>query len=425
MRTTRAGRRSRADRRPKGSAAVASATLPPLPMRICLLYDCLFPWTVGGAERWYRNLAERLAAEGHDVTYLTPRCSGTRPSRRGSRASRSSPSPAPTSSTGPTATGAIGPPLRFGRGRAAATCCATAPTTTSCTPRRSRTSRCWPPGSRAAGTASGSWSTGTRSGRATTGASYLGPRRRRRRPRGPARLRAAAPARLLLQPPAPRPPARGGPALDARRSSRASTPATLTPPEPNDAEPGRRLRRAATSPRSARRAVPPAVALARERGAPELRRGGLRRRARARRRSSAPSTTRACAASSARPGSSTTTSSRRALRARAVPRAALSSREGYGMVVVEASAEGHAVDRRARPRQRRGRARRGRRQRRRRRLGLARGPGRGDPARPRRRPGAARVDLRVVRRATRERLSLERSLRTVVEAYARWDRARA
>ncbi|MGO8905171.1 MAG: glycosyltransferase family 4 protein [Solirubrobacteraceae bacterium] len=42
-------------------------------MRICILYDCLFPYTVGGAERWYRNLAERLAAEGHEVTYLTLR----------------------------------------------------------------------------------------------------------------------------------------------------------------------------------------------------------------------------------------------------------------------------------------------------------------------------------------------------------------
>ena len=36
------------------------------PMRICLVYDCLFPHTVGGAERWYRSLAERLAADGHD-----------------------------------------------------------------------------------------------------------------------------------------------------------------------------------------------------------------------------------------------------------------------------------------------------------------------------------------------------------------------
>jgi len=42
-------------------------------MRICLVYDCLFPYTVGGAERWYRNLAQRLAADGHDVTYLTLR----------------------------------------------------------------------------------------------------------------------------------------------------------------------------------------------------------------------------------------------------------------------------------------------------------------------------------------------------------------
>jgi glycosyltransferase involved in cell wall biosynthesis len=42
-------------------------------MRICIVYDCLFPYTVGGGERWYRNLAERLAQEGHEVTYLTLR----------------------------------------------------------------------------------------------------------------------------------------------------------------------------------------------------------------------------------------------------------------------------------------------------------------------------------------------------------------
>jgi glycosyltransferase involved in cell wall biosynthesis len=44
-----------------------------LAMRVCLIYDCLFPHTVGGAERWYRSLAERLAADGHQVTYLTLR----------------------------------------------------------------------------------------------------------------------------------------------------------------------------------------------------------------------------------------------------------------------------------------------------------------------------------------------------------------
>ena len=42
-------------------------------MRICVVYDCLFPYTVGGAERWYRNVVERLAADGHEVTYVTLR----------------------------------------------------------------------------------------------------------------------------------------------------------------------------------------------------------------------------------------------------------------------------------------------------------------------------------------------------------------
>ena len=42
-------------------------------MKICVVYDCLYPWTVGGAERWLRVLAESLAADGHDVTYLTRR----------------------------------------------------------------------------------------------------------------------------------------------------------------------------------------------------------------------------------------------------------------------------------------------------------------------------------------------------------------
>ena len=42
-------------------------------VRICIVYDCLFPYTIGGGERWYRSLAERLAREGHEVTYLTLR----------------------------------------------------------------------------------------------------------------------------------------------------------------------------------------------------------------------------------------------------------------------------------------------------------------------------------------------------------------
>jgi glycosyltransferase involved in cell wall biosynthesis len=42
-------------------------------MRILIVYDCLYPYTIGGGERWYRNLAERLTADGHEVTYLTLR----------------------------------------------------------------------------------------------------------------------------------------------------------------------------------------------------------------------------------------------------------------------------------------------------------------------------------------------------------------
>jgi len=42
-------------------------------VRVCIVYDCLYPFTIGGAERWYRNLAERLASRGHEVTFLTRR----------------------------------------------------------------------------------------------------------------------------------------------------------------------------------------------------------------------------------------------------------------------------------------------------------------------------------------------------------------
>jgi glycosyltransferase involved in cell wall biosynthesis len=41
-------------------------------MRIALVYDCLYPHTIGGAERWLRELALALASE-HDVTYVTRR----------------------------------------------------------------------------------------------------------------------------------------------------------------------------------------------------------------------------------------------------------------------------------------------------------------------------------------------------------------
>jgi glycosyltransferase involved in cell wall biosynthesis len=56
-------------------------------VRVCIVYDCLYPYTIGGAERWYRNVGERLAAAGHDVTFLTLRQweRGTEPDVPGAR----------------------------------------------------------------------------------------------------------------------------------------------------------------------------------------------------------------------------------------------------------------------------------------------------------------------------------------------------
>jgi glycosyltransferase involved in cell wall biosynthesis len=84
-------------------------------VRICLVYDCLFPFTVGGGERWYRSLARELVAAGHDVTYLTRRQwePGEEPQIEGVRVVAVSPG-------GPLYTDdgrrRIGPPLRFGLG---------------------------------------------------------------------------------------------------------------------------------------------------------------------------------------------------------------------------------------------------------------------------------------------------------------------
>jgi len=84
-------------------------------MRICLVYDCLYPWTVGGAERWMRDLAVRLVAAGHSVTYLTRQQwdAGDEPAIPGVRviavARREG-------LYGPDGTRRIGQPLRFGWG---------------------------------------------------------------------------------------------------------------------------------------------------------------------------------------------------------------------------------------------------------------------------------------------------------------------
>ena len=84
-------------------------------MRVCLVYDCLFPHTVGGAERWYRGVAERLAAEGHEVTYLTLRQwdRGADPGVPGVRVVAAGPRLALYTRSGRRR---IGPPLVFGVG---------------------------------------------------------------------------------------------------------------------------------------------------------------------------------------------------------------------------------------------------------------------------------------------------------------------
>ncbi len=84
-------------------------------MRICLVYDCLYPHTVGGAERWYRNLAERLAGDGHEVTYLTLRQweRGTDPGVPGVRVVAVAP---PMALYGANGSRRITPPLVFGVG---------------------------------------------------------------------------------------------------------------------------------------------------------------------------------------------------------------------------------------------------------------------------------------------------------------------
>ena len=84
-------------------------------MRVCVVYDCLYPWTVGGAERWTRRLAEALVAAGHDVTYLTRRqwSDDEAPEIPGVRVVAVAPG---GELYRPDGTRRLGPPVRFGWG---------------------------------------------------------------------------------------------------------------------------------------------------------------------------------------------------------------------------------------------------------------------------------------------------------------------
>jgi len=78
------------------------------------VYDCLYPWTHGGAERWYRTLAEDLVSRGHEVTYLTRRqWDGEEPAIPGVRVVAVSPGGPLYDGSGPRR---IVPPLQFGAG---------------------------------------------------------------------------------------------------------------------------------------------------------------------------------------------------------------------------------------------------------------------------------------------------------------------
>lgn len=84
-------------------------------MRVCLAYDCLFPWTVGGYERYMRALAEGVAAAGHEVTFVTRlQWDATNaPEIPGVRVVAVSPRDTLYGADG---NRLIGPPMRYGRG---------------------------------------------------------------------------------------------------------------------------------------------------------------------------------------------------------------------------------------------------------------------------------------------------------------------
>jgi glycosyltransferase involved in cell wall biosynthesis len=80
-------------------------------VQICLVYDHLYPATIGGGERWMHDLALALARAGHDVTYLTMQhWSGRPPELAGVEIVGL----VPAGSVYREGRRTLGPPLRFG-----------------------------------------------------------------------------------------------------------------------------------------------------------------------------------------------------------------------------------------------------------------------------------------------------------------------
>ena len=218
--------------RPAGSAVRyppgCCANLPPA-CAICLVYDCLFPHTVGGAERWYRNLARaaRRRRPRGDLPHAAP--VGPRRRRPASRAWMCASSGRACRCTSAMRAAGGGSCRRSCSGSACCgTCCGTAGRYDASTPPRSPTSRCSPP---AAARPLGRYATRRRLARGVD-ARVLARLSRSRR-RGGRRVRAAvlrarAAARLLLLAAARGAPARRGAARRAGRPDAASTRARRT-----------------------------------------------------------------------------------------------------------------------------------------------------------------------------------------------------
>ena len=305
-------------------------------MRVCIVYDCLYPYTIGGAERWYRNLAERLAASGHEVTFLTRRQWERGERARRSRRARRRRSHRGWSSTR-TARRRILPPLALRPRRPAAPAAPRARYDVVHTASFPYFSLLAAAAVAPARRASGCSSTGTRSGRASTGASISGRVGGWIGWRDPASVPARAAARVLLLAAARAAAARGGlrrradaPRGAVRRARRAPT---VAPPRRRSS-----CSRAATSRRSACRR---SCRLSRER-ASRFPTCAARSTATG---PSAPQVLRAIAECGLdgrrrrRRGSSTQRCSRRRW-PRALCLVLPSRREGYGLVVIEAAARG-------------------------------------------------------------------------------------
>ena len=294
---------------------------------------------------------------GHEVTYLTLRQWDAARSRT-FRASASSRSGRGWSSTS-TAGGGSGP-----RSASASASCAissaTDAATTSSTARRRRSSRCSPPASRGVAAATGSSSTGSRSGRSAYWREYLGWLKgtiawSMQRLATRVGERAFCFSRLHER----RLRAEGfrGPIDVDRRLRRAARPARARP-----GRAARRLRRAA-HPREGRARPPAALARARERLPSCVPRSSATVRSGTRSsgwsRSRASTTPSRCRGSSARSGVRDAMRRALCLALPSTPRGLRPRRRRGGLA-------GDAERRRRRARQRRARARRGRRQRRRR-----------------------------------------------------------